>query len=93
MDGSEAVGVGGLGGGLQAGADGAEAFVDRTRLGLAGEPRVGPEGDAGQNRPPRPTEKSVCWFGSPCSMFVKAFESTPITEVTRLGPVPGLNAS
>ena len=89
----EPVGVRCLGRGPQPGADGAQAFVDRARLSPAAEARVGPGDDAGQNSPPRPTEKSVCWLGSPCSMFMKALESTPMTEVTRLGPVPGLNAS
>jgi hypothetical protein len=49
--------------------------------------------NADQKRPPRPRVTSPPEGSCPDSMFMKALESTPITEVMRLGPVPGLKAS
>lgn len=77
-----------------------EAAVDLARDRALPEPGVGIKDDAGrraaQNSPPRPSVTLKPSWSCVCpafSMFMKALESTPITEVMRLGPVPGLNAS
>jgi hypothetical protein len=59
MHSREAIGARSIGGRPEALADGTQRLIHRPGFGLPGEPLVWPQDDAGQNRPPRPTEKSV----------------------------------